>query len=51
MAFLYGCAGRLTAENGGFGPGQYIVWKTDDNSLGKKLTRLCPRSPGALKRL
>ena len=24
MALLYGCAGRLTATNGGFGPGQMI---------------------------
>jgi hypothetical protein len=23
MGFLYGCAGRLTAQNGGFRPGQY----------------------------
>ena len=23
MAVLYGCAGRLTAENGGFRPGQF----------------------------
>ena len=47
---LYGRAGRLNALFGGSRPGQYIVWKTDDNSLGKKLTRLCPRPPGALKR-
>jgi ABC-type anion transport system duplicated permease subunit len=26
MALLYGCAGRLTAQNGGFRPGQIALY-------------------------
>ena len=34
MAVLYGCAGRLTAENGGFRPGQvHYEGKLEDGTV------------------
>ena len=33
MGLLYGCAGRLTAQNGGFRPGQYLAEKFGDWEL------------------
>jgi hypothetical protein len=38
MAFLYGRAGRLTAQNGGFRPGQFDVAYADGDA-GERVPR------------
>ena len=42
MALLYGRAGRLTAKNGGFRPGQYFS-KYDEDSSGELDVKECGR--------
>ena len=37
MALLYGRAGRLTAENGGFWPGQRVTNTTMSQAVGRNL--------------